>query len=75
MEAALGRSSICLVYTYAVYRAIYTRVILDQNGRGYIQLVYTPDIQLYIHLHLPLARAAIARAIVIVSIYRIYTIL
>jgi hypothetical protein len=72
---ALGRSSIRLAYTYAVYRAVYTRVILDQNGQGYIQLAYTPDMRLYIHLHLPLARAAIARAIVIISIYRIYVIL
>ena len=74
-EAALGGSSICLIYTYVVYRAVYTRVVLDRNGWGYIQLAYTPDMQLYIHLRLPLARAATARTIVIVSIYRAYAIL
>jgi len=74
-EAALSRSSIYLVYAYVVYRAVYTCVILDQNNRGYIQLAYTPDIQLYIHLCLPPARAAVARAIVIISIYCAYTIL
>jgi len=36
MEAVLGGSSIRLVYTYAVYRAVYTRVVLDRNGWGYI---------------------------------------
>ena len=75
IEAALGGSGICLAYAYAVHRAVHTRVILDRNGRGYIQLAYTPDMRLYIHLRLPLARAAIARAIVIISIYHIYTIL
>ena len=75
IEAALGGSSIRLVYAYTVYRAVYTRVILNQNGWGYIQLAYTPDMRLYIHLHLPLARAAVAHAIVIISIYRVYAIL
>jgi len=75
MEAALGRSSIYLAYAYAVYRAVYTRVILDRNGWGYIQLAYTPDMRLYIYLRLPLARAAVARAIVIISIYHVYAIL
>jgi len=74
-EAALGKSGIRLVYTYAVHKAVYTCVILDQNGQGYIQLAYTLDIRLYIHLRLPLASTTIARAIVIISIYRIYTIL
>jgi len=32
MEAALGGSGIYLAYTYIVHRAVYTRVILDQNG-------------------------------------------
>ena len=32
IEAALGGSSIRLVYTYVVYKAIYTRVILDYNS-------------------------------------------
>ena len=75
IEAALGGSSIRLAYTYAVYRAVYTRVVLDQNGRGYIQLAYAPDMRLYIHSRLPLARAAVVRAIVIISIYRAYAIL
>ena len=70
----LGGSSIRLVYTYAVYKAIYTRVILDRNSWGYIRLAYTLDMRFYIYLRLPLARAAIARAIVIISICRIYII-
>jgi hypothetical protein len=48
IEAVLGGFSIRLVYTYAVYRAVYTCVVLDRNGRGYIQLVYTLDMRLYI---------------------------
>ena len=36
IEAVLGRSSIYLVYAYIVYKAIYTRVILDRNSWGYI---------------------------------------
>ena len=75
IKAALGGSGIRLAYTYAIHRAVHTRVILDQNSWGYIQLAYTPDMRLYIHSRLPLARAAVARAIVIVSIYRVYTIL
>jgi len=74
-EAALGRSGIRLAYAYAVHRAVYTRVILDQNGWGYIQLAYAPNMRLYIHSRLPLARAATVRAIVIISIYRAYAIL
>ena len=31
-KAALGGSSIYLVYAYAVYRAVYTCVILDCNS-------------------------------------------
>jgi len=75
IEAVLGGSGIYLAYTYAVYRAVHTRVILDWNGQGYIQLAYTLDMRLYIHLRLPLARAAVAYAIVIISIYRVYAIL
>jgi len=53
IEAALGGSGIRLVYAYAVYRAVYTRVILDQNGRGYIQLAYAPDMgSIYTHVFL-----------------------
>ena len=74
-EAVLGGSGIRLAYAYVVYRAVYTRVVLDRNGWGYIQLAYALDIQLYIHLHLPPARATAARAIVIISIYRAYAIL
>jgi hypothetical protein len=70
----LGGSGIYLVYAYIVYKAIYTRVILDRNSRGYIQLAYALDMRFYIHLYLPLTRATTARAIVIISIYRIYTI-
>ena len=70
----LGGSSIRLVETYVVYQAIYTRVILDYNSRGYIRLAYTLDIRFYIYLRLPLVRAAAARAIVIISIYHIYII-
>ena len=33
---ALGGSGIRLVYAYAVYKAIYTCVVLDRNSRGYI---------------------------------------
>jgi len=73
-EAVLGGSSIRLAYTCAVYKAIYTYVILDRNSQGYIQLAYTLDMRFYIHLRLPLARAATARAIVIVSIYYTYII-
>ena len=36
MEAALGGSSIRLVYACVVYKAIYTRVVLDRNSQGYI---------------------------------------
>jgi len=75
IKAALGGSSIRLVYTYAVHRAVYTCVILDQNSWGYIQLAYILDIRLYIYLRFPLVRATIARAIVIISIYRVYIIL
>ena len=74
IEVALGGSSIRLVYTYVVYKAIYTRVILDCNSRGYIGLVYALDIQFYIYLYLPLVRAAVVRAIVIISICRAYII-
>jgi len=73
-EAVLGRSGIRLVYTYIVYKAIYTRVVLDHNSWGYIQLAYTLDMRFYIHLYLPLVRATTARAIVIISIYCVYTI-
>ena len=73
-EAALGGSGIRLVYTYAVHKAIYTRVVLDRNSRGYIQLAYALDMRFYIHLRLPLERATAARAIVIISICRVYAI-
>ena len=73
-EAVLGGSSIRLVYACIVYKARYTRVILDRNSRGYIQLAYALDMRFYIHLRLPLARAAVARAIVIISICRVYSI-
>ena len=74
IEAALGGSGIHLVYTYTVHKARYTRVVLDRNSRGYIQLAYTLDMRFYIHLRLPPARAAAVRAIVIISICRAYTI-
>ena len=74
IEAVLGGSSICLVYAYVVYKAIYTCVVLDRNSRGYIQLVYALDMQFYIYLRLPLARSAATRAIVIISIYHVYII-
>ena len=74
IEAALGGSSIYLVYAYVVYKAIYTYIILDYNSWGYIGLVYALDIQFYIYLYLPLVRAAVVYAIVIISIYRAYAI-
>ena len=70
----LGGSSIRLVYAYTVYKAIYTYIILDRNSWGYIQLAYILDMRFSIYLHLPLARAAMARAIVIISICRVYII-
>ena len=32
IEAALGGSSIYLVYAYVIYKAIYTYIILDRNS-------------------------------------------
>ena len=71
-EAALGGSGIRLAYACAVHKAIHTRVVLDRNSRSYIWLAYALDMRFYIHLRLPPARAAAARAIVIVSICRAY---
>ena len=74
MEAALGGSGIRLVYACVVYKAIYTYIILDRNSRSHIRLAYILDMRFYIYLYLLLVRATTVRAIVIISICRIYAI-
>ena len=74
IEAVLGGSGIRLVYACAVYKAIYIYIILDRNSRSYIRLAYILDMRFYIYLYLLLVRAATVRAIVIISICRVYAI-
>ena len=53
-EAGLGGSSVYLVYTYFLYKALQvpTRVILNYHSQYYIRLAYTINIRRYIYLPL-----------------------
>ena len=74
VEAGLGRSSLRLVYAHSLCGALLapTRVILDYHGWDCIRLAYAMDMRRYIHLPLPPATAAAARALSIVSICLTY---
>jgi len=73
-EAGLGGSSVRLAYAHSLRRALLapTRVVLDRHSRYYMRLAYAMDMRRQVHLPLPPATAAAARALSIVSICLAY---